>query len=70
MTFTHDGITGAVMAPVDFQAALAARRAGGLPCSSGEEQVLAAGERFDGCDPSSGIPRACPGLSPLPSLVG
>jgi hypothetical protein len=41
ITFGRDGITGAVMAPVDFQAALAARRAGGLPCSSGEEQVLA-----------------------------
>jgi len=32
----RDGITGAVMMSVDF-AALAARRAGGLPCSSSEE---------------------------------
>ena len=37
----RDGITGAVMMSVDFEAALAARRAGGLPCSSGEEQILA-----------------------------
>ena len=29
------------MASVDFQAALAARWAGGLPCSSGEDRVLA-----------------------------
>jgi hypothetical protein len=29
------------MASVDFEAALAARRAGSLPCSSGEEQILA-----------------------------
>lgn len=36
-----DGITGAVMASVDFEAALATRRAGGLPCSSSEEQILA-----------------------------
>jgi hypothetical protein len=41
VTFSRDGITGAEMASVDFQAALAARRAGGLPCSSSEEQVLA-----------------------------
>ena len=41
LTSGRDGITGAVMVSVDFEAALAARRAGGLPCSSGEEQVLA-----------------------------
>ena len=41
LTFGRDGITGAVMASVDFQAALAARRAGGLPCSSSEEHILA-----------------------------
>ena len=41
LTSGRDGITGAVMISVDFEAALAARRAGGLPCSSGEEQVLA-----------------------------
>jgi hypothetical protein len=39
--FGRDSITGARMAPVDSQAALAARRAGGLPCSSSEEQILA-----------------------------
>jgi hypothetical protein len=37
----RDGITGEPMAAVDFQAALAARRAGALPCSSSEEQILA-----------------------------
>jgi hypothetical protein len=41
LTSGRDGITGAVMVSVDFEAALAARRAGGLPCSAGEEQVLA-----------------------------
>ena len=41
LTSGRDGITGAVMMSVDFEAALAARRAGGLPCSAGEEQVLA-----------------------------
>ena len=29
------------MVSVDFEAALAARRAGCLPCSAGEEQILA-----------------------------
>jgi hypothetical protein len=37
----RDGITGAAMMSVDFEGALAARRAGGLPCSAGEEQILA-----------------------------
>jgi hypothetical protein len=37
----RDGITGATMVPVDFEAALDARRSGRLPCSSSEEQVLA-----------------------------
>ena len=41
LTSGRDGITGAAMMSVDFEAALAARRAGGLPCSSGEEQILA-----------------------------
>jgi hypothetical protein len=41
LTPGRDGITGAEMASVDFEAALAARRAGGLPCSSGEDRVLA-----------------------------
>ena len=41
LTFCCDGISGAVIAAVDFEAALAARRTGGLPCSSSEEQVLA-----------------------------
>jgi hypothetical protein len=41
LTSGRDGITGAAMASVDFQAALAARRAGRLPCSSGEDQILA-----------------------------
>jgi hypothetical protein len=41
LTAGRDGITGAAMAPVDFEAALAARRAGLLPCSAGEDQVLA-----------------------------
>ena len=41
LTSGRDGITGAVMMSVDFEAALAARRAGGLPCSAGEEQILA-----------------------------
>ena len=41
LTSGRDGITGAVMVSVDFEAALAARRAGGLPCSAGEEQILA-----------------------------
>src|SRR5690242_21860574 len=36
VAFSRDGITGEPMASVDFQAALAARRAGALPCSSGE----------------------------------
>ena len=36
----RDG-TGAVMMSVDFEAALAVRRAGGLPCSASEEQILA-----------------------------
>ena len=37
----RDGITGATMVPVDFEAARDARRSGRLPCSSSEEQVLA-----------------------------
>ncbi len=41
LTSGRDGITGVTMMSVDFEAALAARRAGGLPCSSGEEQILA-----------------------------
>ena len=41
LTSGRDGITGATMMSVDFEAALAARRAGGLPCSAGEEQILA-----------------------------
>ena len=41
VAFGRDGITGEPMASVDFQAALAARRAGALPCSSSEEQILA-----------------------------
>jgi hypothetical protein len=41
LTPGRDGITGTVMASVDFEAALAARRAGSLPCSSSEEQILA-----------------------------
>jgi hypothetical protein len=41
VTFGCDGITGETVALVDFEAALAARRAGALPCSSSEEQVLA-----------------------------
>ena len=41
LTSGRDGITGAAMMSVDFEAALAARRAGGLPCSSSEEQILA-----------------------------
>ena len=41
VTFGRDGITGEPMASVDFQVALAARRAGALPCSSSEEQILA-----------------------------
>ena len=41
LTFGRDGITGATMASVDFEAALAAHRAGGLPSSSSEEQILA-----------------------------
>jgi len=41
LTSGRDGITGAVMVSVDFEAALAARRAGCLPCSAGEEQILA-----------------------------
>ena len=41
LTSGRDGITGAAMMSVDFEAALAARRAGGLPCSAGEEQILA-----------------------------
>jgi predicted transposase YbfD/YdcC len=41
LTPGRDGITGTEMASVDFEAALAARRAGGLPCSSGEDRVLA-----------------------------
>ena len=41
LTSGRDGITGAAMTSVDFEAALAARRSGGLPCSSGEEQILA-----------------------------
>ena len=41
LTSGRDGITGAVMVSVDFEAALAARRAGGLPCSASEEQILA-----------------------------
>ncbi len=40
-TSGRDGVTGTVMVSVDFEAALAARRAGRLPCSSGEEQILA-----------------------------
>jgi hypothetical protein len=39
--FGRDGVTGASMASLDFDAALATRRAGGLRCSPGEEQVLA-----------------------------
>ena len=41
LTSGRDGITGTTMMSVDFEAALAARRAGGLRCSSGEEQILA-----------------------------
>jgi hypothetical protein len=41
LTFGQDSATGVVMASVDFDAALTARRAGRLPCSSGEEKVLA-----------------------------
>ena len=41
LTAGRDGITGATMMSVDFEAALAARRAGGLPSSSSEEQILA-----------------------------
>ena len=41
LTFCRDGVTGAAMAAVDFEAALAARRTGLLPCSSSEEQILA-----------------------------
>ncbi len=41
LTFGRDSVTGAAMASVDFQAALAARRAGRLPCSAGEDRVLA-----------------------------
>ncbi len=41
LTSGRDGLTGAAMAPVDFEAALAARRAGGLRCSASEDQVLA-----------------------------
>jgi len=41
VSFGRDGITGKPMAVVDFHAALAARRAGALPCSSSEEQILA-----------------------------
>jgi len=41
LTSGRDGLTGAAMVSVDFAAALAARRAGGLPCSAGEEQILA-----------------------------
>jgi hypothetical protein len=41
LTFGRDGVTGAAMAAVDFEAALAARRTGMLPCSRSEEQILA-----------------------------
>jgi hypothetical protein len=41
VTLGRDGVTGTVMAAVDFEAALAARRTGRLPCSSSEEQILA-----------------------------
>ena len=41
LTSGRDGLTGAAMVSVDFEAALAARRAGGLPCSAGEERILA-----------------------------
>ena len=43
LTSGRDGITGAAMMSVDFEAALAARRAGGLPCSLGR-----------GADPGAG----------------
>jgi hypothetical protein len=38
--FGGDSITGAAMAAVDWQAAVAALAAGGLPCSSSQAQVL------------------------------
>ena len=41
LTFCRDGVTGAAVAAVDFEAALAAHRTGMLPCSSSEEQILA-----------------------------
>jgi hypothetical protein len=41
LRFGRDGVTGAAAVSVDFGAALAARRTGGLPCSAAEEQVLA-----------------------------
>ena len=46
VSFGRDGITGEPMAAVDFQPALAARRAGALPCSSGGEQILALAARI------------------------
>jgi hypothetical protein len=49
LTSGRDGITGATMMPVDFEAALAARRAGGLPCSSSEEQILALAASIAAC---------------------
>jgi len=39
LTPGRDAVTGAEMASVDFDAALAARRAGGLPCSSGFSEL-------------------------------
>ena len=53
LTSGCDGITGATMMSVDFEAALAARRAGGLACSAGEEQVLALGASI-----AAGVPVA------------
>jgi len=41
LTFCRDDVTGAAVAAVDFEAALAAHRTGMLPCSSSEEQILA-----------------------------
>ena len=49
LTSGRDGITGAAMMSVDFEAALAARRAGGLPCSSSEEQILVLAASIAAC---------------------
>ena len=66
LTSGHDGITGAEMASVDFEAALAARRAGGLPCSSGEEPGPGAG----GEQRESSLVRRRAGLPMLMREVG